>query len=444
LANITLPYGYSPRPYQINVLNALDSGKKNICWVVHRRGGKDTTMWNYMIKRAFLEPGIYYYFLPTFAQAKRVIWDGMINDGKRMLDYIPKAIIDGNVNNTEMKVWINGAKGQSLIQLVGAENYDNIMGTNPRGVVFSEWSLMDPMAYEFIKPILAANKGWCAFIFTPRGKNHGWDLYQIAKNNPDDWFCEVLTVEDTKIVMTPADIETERRKGMPEDLIQQEFYCNFNRGQEGAYYGRQMEELARKGHITHVPYDPAVPVRTYWDLGIGDSTAIWWAQFVHKEIHLVNYYENSGEGLAHYIRVLDDYRRETGCVYDLHVAPHDISARELTTGKSRLETARRLGISFRVAPKLSLESGIEAVRMTLPRCWFDKKACEHGVKCLEGYRKTYNEKFRVYGEKPFHDWSSHGADAFRMMAITENDFRPDSGVSDNDYDNMKARWGWQA
>ena len=217
-----------------------------------------------------------------------------------MLDYIPQAIIDGNVNNTEMKVWINGAKGQSLIQLVGAENYDNIMGTNPKGVVFSEWSLMDPMAYEFIKPILAANKGWCAFIFTLRGKNHGWDLYQIAKNNPDDWFCEVLTVEDTKVVMTPADVETERRKGMPEDLIQQEFYCNFNRGQEGAYYGRQMEELARKGHITQVPYDPAVPVRTYWDLGIGDSTAIWWAQFVHKEIHLINYYENSGEGLAHY------------------------------------------------------------------------------------------------------------------------------------------------
>lgn len=424
---ITIPYGYTPRDYQVNVLRALDSGMRNICWIVHRRGGKDVTMWNYMIKRAFQEPGTYYYFLPTFAQAKRVIWDGMINDGKKMLDFIPKEIIEGKPNNTEMKVWINGPNGQSLIQLIGADAYDAIMGTNPRGVVFSEWSLMDPMAYEYIKPILAANRGWSAFIFTPRGRNHGWELYQLAKDNPDVWFTEVLTVEDTKVVMPPARIEEERKKGMPEDLIQQEYFCNFSRGQEGAYYGKQMEELSRKGHVTRVEYDPAVPVRTYWDLGVGDSTAIWWAQFIHKEIHLVNYYENSGEGLAHYIRVLDDYRKETGCVYDLHVAPHDISARELTSGKSRLETARRLGISFRAAPRLSLESGIEAVRMILHRCWFDKAKCEHGIKCLEGYRKTYNEKFRVYGDKPFHDWCFTGDTKVltrygmcRMMDLPEN------------------------
>lgn len=390
-----------------------------------------------------MEPGTYYYFLPSFAQAKRVIWDGMTNDGKRMLDFIPKEIIDGNPNNTEMKIWINGAHGHSLIQLIGADSYDSIMGTNPRGVVFSEWSLMDPMAYSFVQPILLANNGWCAFIYTPRGKNHGWDLYRTARDNPDAWFCETLTVANTN-VLTPEQIEGERRKGTPEDLIQQEYYCNFNRGQEGAYYGRQMDELRKRGQICRVPYDPAVPVRTYWDLGVGDSTAIWFAQFVGKEIHLINFYENSGEGLAHYARVLDDFRRETQCVYDLHVAPHDIQARELTTGKSRLETARRLGLNFRVAPKLSIEAGIESVRMLLNRCWFDEKACDKGIKCLESYHKQYNEKFRVYGDKPFHDWSSHGADSFRMLAITESDFRPESGVSDSDYDRMKARWGWQA
>lgn len=443
MSEITIPYGYSPRHYQENILKALDDGCRNACWVVHRRGGKDTTMWNYMIKRAYLEPGTYYYFLPSFAQAKRVVWDGMTNDGKRMLEYIPKAIIDGNPNNTEMKVWINGAKGQSLIQLIGADSYDAIMGTNPRGVVFSEWSLMDPMAYDFVKPILAANGGWCAFIYTPRGKNHGWDLAEIARRNPDEWFFETLTVRDTG-VLTEEQIASERRKGMPEDMIQQEFYCNFNRGQEGSYYGRQMDDLRKKGQITSVPYDPAVPVRTYWDLGIGDSTAIWFAQFVGKEIHLINYYENSGEGLAHYARILDDFRRESGCVYDLQVAPHDIQARELTTGKTRLETARRLGLSFRVAPKLSLESGIEAVRMLLSRCWFDEKKCEVGLKCLGNYRKTYNEKFRVYGDKPFHDYTSHGADAFRMLAITESEFRPDRGVGDVDYDRMKNMWGWKA
>ena len=230
---------------------------------------------------------------------------------------------------------------------------------------------------------------------------------------------------------------------MPEVMILQEFYCNFNRGQEGSYYGRQIEQLRKKEQICNVPYDPAVPVRTYWDLGIGDSTAIWFAQFVGKEVHLINYYENSGEGLAHYARILDEYRRETGCVYDLNVAPHDIQARELTTGKSRLETARRLGLNFRVAPRLSLESGIEAVRMILSKCWFDEKRCEVGLKCLENYRKQYNEKFRVYGDKPFHDYTSHGADAFRMLAITESDFRPDQGVGDGDYDRMKGLWGWR-
>jgi hypothetical protein len=439
---ITIPYGFEPRSYQTNILEALDSGVRNACWVVHRRGGKDTTMWNYMIKRAYMEPGTYYYFLPTYSQAKRVIWDGMTNTGKRMLDYIPKKIIDGNPNNTEMKIWINGANGQSLIQLQGADSYDNIMGTNPRGVVFSEWSIMDPMAYDYIKPILAANRGWCAFIYTPRGKNHGYDLAEIARKHPQDWFYECLTVEVTG-VMTPEQIEEERRKGMPEDLIQQEYYCNFNRGQEGSYFGRQMDELRKKNRFTSVEHDPAIPVRTYWDLGIGDSTAIWWVQFVGKEIHVINYYENSGEGLAHYSRILDDYRRETGCVYDLHVAPHDIQARELTSGKTRLETARRLGLNFRVAPKLSLEAGIEAVRMILPRCWFDEKRCEVGLKCLENYRKVYNEKFRVYGDKPFHDYTSHGADAFRMMAITESDFRPDSGVDDGNYDAQRSRWGYK-
>lgn len=440
---IRLPHGYEPRPYQVNVLQALDEGVRNVCWVVHRRGGKDTTLWNHVIKEAYMHPGVYYYLLPTFAQAKRVLWDGMTNNGKRFLDYIPKSIIDGSPNNTEMKVWINGAHGKSLIQLSGGDSYDNLMGTNPRGVVFSEWSLMDPNSYEFMKPILAANGGWCAFIYTPRGKNHGWDLAEIARRNPKEWFFESLTVADTG-VLSEEQIEAERRKGMPQDLIEQEFYCNFNRGQEGSYYGRQIDDLRKKGHITHVEYDPAIPVKTSWDLGIGDSTAIWWYQIVGKELHMINYYENSGEGLPHYARVLDDYRRLTGCVYDFHASPHDIVCRELSTGTTRLEAARRLGINFRVVPRTSLESGIEAVRSILHRCWFDEKSCEKGVKALENYRKEYNEKFRVYSDRPKHDYASHGSDAFRMLAVSLNNFRSDGGVDDLQYEKMKGLWGWRS
>jgi hypothetical protein len=439
---IKLPHGFEPRPYQLNILQALDEGVKNACWVVHRRGGKDTTLWNHMIKQAYMVPGVYYYLLPTFAQAKRVLWDGMTNDGRRFIDYIPKSIIDGHWNNTEMKVWINGAYGKSLIQLSGGDSYDNLMGTNPRGVVFSEWSLTDPQAYEFMKPILLANGGWCAFIYTPRGENHGWDLAEIARRNPSEWFFEVLTVEDTG-VMTPEQIESERRKGMSEDLIQQEYFCSFKRGQEGSYYGRQMDEIRKKGQLCSVPYDSAVPVRTSWDLGIGDSTAIVWYQEVGRELHLINYYENSGEGLAHYARILDEYRLRTGCTYDLHIAPHDISARELSTGLSRLEAARRIGIPFRVAPKLSLESGIEAVRAILPRCWFDETNAAGLIKALQNYRKEYNEKHRVYSDRPKHDFSSHGSDAFRMMAVAHSNFRSDGGVDDSQYERMKGLWGWK-
>ncbi len=302
---------------------------------------------------------------------------------------------------------------------------------------------MDPMVYEFVKPILAANGGWCAFIYTPRGKNHGWDLAEIARRNQSEWFYEILTIKDTG-VLTEDQIEGERRKGMSEDLLQQEFYCNFNRGQEGSYYGSQMEVLRKKGQVGRVPFDTSIPVRTYWDLGIGDSTAIWFAQFVNKEIHLIHYYENSGEGLSHYARILDEFRRETGCIYDLHVAPHDIQARELSTGKTRLESARRLGLNFRVAPKLTLESGIESVRAILSRCWFDEVRCDQGVKCLENYRKEYNEKYKVYSDRPKHDWSSHGSDAFRMLAVTESSFQADQGIGDVQYELMKQNWGWRA
>lgn len=437
--DITIPYGFSPRPYQVKILSALDRGCKNAVWVVHRRGGKDVTMFNYTIKRAFEEPGIYYYMLPTYSQAKKVIWDGMTNDGRKMLHYVPPQILKAKPNNTEMKLWISTKTGgESLIQLIGSDNYDNIMGTNPRGVVFSEWSLMDPTAYDYIKPILAANDGWCCFIYTPRGKNHGWALWENARKM-ENWYTELLTVNDTG-VLSLEKIEEERRKGMPEDMIQQEFFCNFNRGQEGSYYGRHMEDARKQGRICSVPFDPAVPVNTYFDLGVGDSTAIWFAQYVGKEIHLINYYENSGEGLPHYVAYLDAFRRETGCIYDAHVAPHDIVARELSTGKSRLEAARRLGISFQVAEKLSLESGIESVRSILSRCWFDEEKCKRGIECLESYRKAYNEKFKVYSDKPFHDWASHGADAFRMLAITEGR-NNSASVSDEDYMTQWHRYG---
>ncbi len=223
---INLPYKFNPRPYQLPLLKALDSGINRAAIVWDRRCGKDKTCFNYMIKRAIEKVGTYFYFLPTYSQAKKVIWDNIDNDGFKMLDHIPKGIIK-KTNATELKIeFING----SVLQLIAADEFEHSgVGTNPIGVVFSEFSVTNSKAWDFIRPILAVNKGWAVFNFTPRGKNHAWNVLQIAKQNHETWFSEVLTVESTGI-LSKEDIEQERRDGMPEMMIEQEYYCKFIEG----------------------------------------------------------------------------------------------------------------------------------------------------------------------------------------------------------------------
>lgn len=302
-------------------------------------------------------------------------------------------------------------KNGSIIQIIGTDDIDRIVGTNPIGCVFSEYSLQNPRAWDMLRPILAENGGWAVFNYTPRGKNHGYDLYEMAKDNPK-WFTQILTVDDTGAISKEA-IEEERASGMDEDLIQQEFYCSFNAAIQGSYYARQIQRAEDDGRITSVPYMAEIPVHTYWDLGVGDSTAIWFVQLVGNEIRIIDYYEASGEGLPYYARVLQD----RGYIYGQHFAPHDIQVRELGSGLSRLETARSLGINFQIVKSMPLDDGINASRVIFNRCWFDKEKAKQGLNCLINYRKEYDEKRKEYKNVPLHDWSSHGADAFRYMSI---------------------------
>lgn len=219
---IQIPHKFKPRDYQLPLFNALDSGIRRAILVWHRRAGKDKACWNYMIKRAFQKVGTYFYFLPEYSQAKKVIWDNIDNDGFRMLDHIPQELIAG-MNATELKITL---KNGSIIQLIGADNFSKSgVGTNPIGVVLSEYSINDPKVWNFIRPILAVNKGWAIFNFTPRGQNHAYEMLEMAKNNPE-WFVQVLTVTDTNI-LTPDDIARERNEGMSMAMIDQEFYCKF-------------------------------------------------------------------------------------------------------------------------------------------------------------------------------------------------------------------------
>ena len=407
MIQVSLPYNFTPRDYQIDALKALDNGLKRGVLLWHRRAGKDKVCINYTARETQKRVGVYYYFLPTYQQAKKIIWDGIDANGFKFLDHFPKEIIN-SVNNTEMKIRL---KNGSLFQLIGSDNIDSIVGTNPVGCVFSEYAIQDPQGWDYIRPILRENKGWVLFPYTPRGKNHGYDMFHMAQNNPD-WYCSKLTIEDTG-VMSHKDIDEERRAGMDEELIQQEFYCSFKSPLQGSYYSKQMDEADDDTRIKEVPYDPDLPVDTWWDLGIGDSTVIIFVQEHYNEIRIIDYYETSGEGLPYYVKFL----REKPYVYRHHIAPHDISVKELGTGKSRIETARQLGINFEVARKLSIEDGINAVRSMLKQCWIDKTKCQRLIEALRHYHKEYDSLNKVWKQKPHHDWSSHPCDALRTGAV---------------------------
>jgi len=370
--------------------------------------------------------GLYWHLLPTYNQGRKIVWNGFTKDGRRFLDHIPEGIRKRK-NDTDMLIETTFG---SIYQVVGTDDVDKLVGTNPIGCVFSEYALHDPAAWDYIRPILAENDGWAFFIYTARGRNHGYDLIEMAKKNKK-WFSSVLIAGDNGTkrpdgspVISDEIIQEEREANMPEETIQQEFYCSFDAPVVGAYYGKQMMRLQEEERICTVPHDPLLKVHTAWDLGIRDSMAIGFYQEYGFEQRCIDYYEMSGEGAAHYAKVLNSgHRREYD--YGIHYAPHDIEVREIGTGKSRRETFKEHGIKFKVVKKHDVDDGIEAVRNMLPFFYFSdrSRALEEGggpmrlVECLRQYRKEYDEKKKCYLNNPFHDWTSHGCDQLRIYCM---------------------------
>ena len=399
---------YQYRPYQKNILLALNRGIKRAVWVCHRRAGKDITIFNWAVSMLLETKCICYYILPTYSQAKKVIWDSITIDGVRFLDYIPEEVIESK-NKQEMKVnLING----SVLQLIGSDNIDSLVGTNPKILIFSEYAIQSPQAWDYLRPILKVNGGYAVFISTPRGKNHFYDLYQMAKNNPE-WFAEILTIDDTG-VLTEKDLDEEREEGMSEEMIQQEYRCSFTRGIEGSYYGRLIDKAYSDLRICTVPWEPRSNVHTAWDLGFGDSMSIVFWQEVGGETRIIDYYENHGEGFAHYAKLL----QSKPYVYGTHYFPHDGGSGSIQTGRTHQDIAGEIGIRPIVVleREKDIQVGIEAVRTMLNICYIDREKCGHLIKCLENYHKRYNEKTNYYSDTPEHDWTSHCADSVRYMA----------------------------
>jgi len=389
---------FKPRPYQLPLFKALQSGFKRVLAILPRRAGKDITALNYVIRQMYERPGVYFYIFPTYSQAKKVIWDSVDNSGKRILDYFPADLVEQK-NASEMKIRF---KNGSLFQLVGSDNFDSLVGTNPRGCVFSEYALQDPMGWQYIKPILAANGGWAFFISTPRGKNSFWELYQMGMQSPD-WFVYKLTLDDTKHIPI-SEIEKERKYGeMSEDLIQQEYYCSFEMGIEGSYYNKYIDKMKLDGRIGQVPWESAFKVHTAWDIGVRDSTSIIFFQTIGQIVRIIDCYQNSKHGLEHYAEVVASKPYN----YGTHIAPHDIRVREWGSGITRIEKARQLGIKFKLADDYSIPDGIEACRSLFSKLWINRDKCKELIKALENYRQEYDAKKRVYKPRPLHDQHSH-------------------------------------
>jgi phage terminase large subunit len=373
--------------------------------VAHRRCGKTVAAVQRLILSALAcdkpRPRCAY-IAPTYSQAKAVAWDYL------------KAFTRGIATAThesELRVTL---PNEGQVRLYGAENYDALRGIYLDDVVLDEFADMSPEAWTVIRPTLSDRGGRALFIGTPKGRNEFWRIYDAATRD-EAWLTLALRADETGL-LAPEELE-DARKALTPEQFEQEYLCSFDAAILGSYYGRLLDDAQREGRIAQVPYDPAVRVETWWDLGVGDSTAIWFVQHVHHEIRVIDHYEMTGEGLAHYAKVLE----RKPYVYSRHIAPHDISVRELGSGKSRLEMARELGIRFEIAPKLSVDDGINAVRMALPRCWFDAQRCARGIEFLRLYRTDYDEKLKVFRSKPRHDFTSHTADAFRYGCVARSE-----------------------
>lgn len=397
---LVFPYNFEPRIYQLPILQALDSGVKRAVWCAHRRSGKDITIFNWVIKKLVVEPMTCFYILPSYAQAKKVIWDAKNNDGQRLIDYyIPNQVV-AQKNNQEMKIrFANG----SLLQLIGSDNIDSLMGTNPKIVVFSEYALQNPNAWDYIRPILKVNHGTAIFISTPRGRNHFYELYRFARQT-DDWFSQKLTIEDTK-VLTKEDIEKEKQEGMSEELALQEYYCSFDRGIEGSYYAKLIQKMEKEERISNFVHDPYKVVHTAFDLGWSDTTVILFFQTDGDIIKIIDIEAFNTTTYAQMKKILD----EKGYRYGTNLFPHDVQQNDgFTTGCTRKEILEGLGIEVTTVEKIGVSDGIEAVRVLMSsRLYIDKKKCDSLIKALEAYHRDWDDKNKVYGNKPRHDWSSH-------------------------------------
>lgn len=417
---INLPNNWIPRPGQREVFDAFRAGKRRAVLLWGRRAGKDDLALHYTACASQQRIGNYWHMLPKSNQCRKAIWDAINpRTGKKRIDEaFPLEIRtpDGTRQQDMMIKFKNG----STWQLVGSDNFDALVGSPPVGLTFSEYALADPQAWGVLRPIVKENGGYAIFISTPRGKNHFYDLYNMAKENPN-WFTSKITSQESgaftaeQLAEEMLELIAERGEDDGKTLFAQEYLCSFDVAVAGSFYGSIIDKLEKEGHITNVPYDPMLPVITSWDLGMKDPTNVWFYQVFGQEIRVIDCYATTGEGVDAYARMLTERKYN----YEQHIMPHDIKVREIgTNGKTRYEILQALGVfPMTICRNIPVYDGINAVRMTLPRMYFDKKKCASGLAALRYYHKEYDEVMKRYRDNPEKDWSNHYADSMRYFCV---------------------------
>ena len=403
MKEIVIPY--SPRKIQNFLHQKCQKHRFNVI-IVHRRGGKTVFAINHLIKSALTNKRPYprYAFIsPYRLQGKSTAWD--------YLKQFSAAIPGVKFNESELRVDFD--INNSRIQIIGAENSNAIRGQYFDGIIVDETQNIAPDLFDTIlRPCLSDRNGFAIFIGTPKGRNYFYQLHQLAKQT-EDWFTCVFKASETDII-DKKELQAARAI-MSEEAYAQEMECSFQAGISGSYYGSIMENLEKNGRFKNFEIDDSAETETWWDLGMNDSTIITFVQRSKNEIKVIDCYENSGEGLEHYLNIIDS----KPYTYSKHIAPHDIRVRELGTNKSRWESAKELGLEFDIAPKLSVEDGIEQVRQLLPKCWFHRQNCNKLIEALKSYCKRWDEKNNCFRNRPLHNWASHFADSFRYGSIVE-------------------------
>ena len=442
---IDLPYNFSAWPHQEDIFLAFyDHGIRRFCEVWHRRAGKDKCFLNLMIDQMTLRVGNYCHVFPERNRARRIVWQGIDSDGRRYTDHFPPPLVYRK-REEEMMISLvhpdNTSKEGSIYWCLGSDKDTNLLvGTNPIGVIWSEYAEINPRMRELVLPILRRNNGWEAIVMTPRGRNHAYRLYNQVRGNPQ-WHVSYLTVDEThdgagRPLVTEADVASDIADGMLPETAQQEYYLSWDTPMPGAYYAEEMRRIDASGRLGAVPYDANFPVYTSWDLGHNDTNAIWFFQLMGSQVRFIDYEEGSSvglcpdpedEGKASWIGTVRakpynyDHSRVTPPLtrhaYEVHYGPHDIEVTDYGPGKTRYSQALSAGLRFTVIPRGPIEDRIAAARRLLARAVFDEAHCATGLDALRSYRRQFDEQKQVFVNHPYHDWASNGADSFGYAAV---------------------------